>query len=77
MKTRGVGLLGVSASCAMSPAHLGHRVSVSCQCQAETRNANGVLPLRLSPSPLFPFLTLLPGFFEGGTAINILSVGIL
>lgn len=60
MKTRGVGLLGLSASRAMSPAHLGHRVSVSCQCQAQSRNANGVLPLRLSPSPLFPFLALLP-----------------
>lgn len=44
IKTHGVRLWGVSASCAMSPAHLGHWVSVSCQCQVESRNANGPLP---------------------------------
>lgn len=74
VKTHGVCLLGVSASCAMSPAHLGHWVSVSCQCQVESRNANGPLTtLRRSPSPL---RSLSLGSFslcclsEGGKAIN-------
>lgn len=57
IKTQGVRLLGVSASCAMSPAHLGHRVSVSCQCQVENKNANGPLAtLGLSPFPFLPLL---------------------
>lgn len=54
-KTHAACLLGVSASCAMSPAHLGHWVSVSCQCQVESRNANGPIPQSVVPPPsLFP-----------------------
>lgn len=44
IKTQGACLLGLSAPCVMSPAHLGHWVSVSCQCQDESRDANEPLP---------------------------------
>lgn len=75
IKTQDVCLLGVSASCAMSPAHLGHWVSVSCQCQVESRNANGPLPHCVStPSPFFSLCCTC----EGGKAINFpLVVGAL
>lgn len=50
----GIGLLGLPASCAVSPLHLGQHVSVTCQCRAEGRYANGP-SARLSPSFLLRF----------------------
>lgn len=75
MKTHGGGPLGGFCFLWMSPAHLGHWVSVSCQCQVESRNANGPLAtfhpcpsplLCLSLSALFPLLFM----SEGGQAIT-------
>lgn len=80
IKTHGAGLLGVSASSAMSPAHLGHWVSVSCQCQVQSWNANGPSPHCLSLSLLPPSLSRslcslsLGSTSEGGKAINSLLV---